>query len=290
MLGHKLAQIYKDRFETWATVRSASTNFSQLGIFNPNRLLGGVDAFRFDSIIHAVEQVHPEIVINCIGIIKQSPAIQDTLGAIQTNSMLPQRLAILCQLARARLIHISTDCVFSGRKGNYTEDDVSDAEDSYGRTKFLGEVTKSGCLTLRTSIIGRELNSSFGLVEWFLSQRGGRVKGFTKAIYTGFTTQALATVIESLIVNYPELEGVYNVSSNPITKYDLLRIMNDAFKTNIAIDTDDNVTIDRSLDSSRFRNETGFKPKEWQEMINKMVEDPSPYERWRAFLGSPLQK
>ena len=289
MLGHKLAQIYKDRFETWVTVRSSGANLSQLGIFDPRRLLAAVDASQFDSIIKAVEHVHPEVVINCIGIIKQSPAIQDTLAAIEVNSILPQKLAILCQGAKARLIHISTDCVFSGRKGNYTEDDVSDAEDSYGRTKFLGEVTKSGCLTLRTSIIGRELNTSFGLVEWFLGQRGRRVKGFTKAIYTGFTTAELATIIESLIANHPKLEGIYNVSSNPVTKYDLLRIMNDSFRTNITIEPEDNVAIDRSLDSSRFRNETGFKPKEWQEMIYDMVEDPSPYERWRT-LGIPAQR
>jgi dTDP-4-dehydrorhamnose reductase len=290
MLGHKLAQIYKDRFETWVTVRSAGTNLSQLGIVDPKRLLAGVDASRFDSLIQAVEHVHPEVVINCIGVIKQSPAIQDTLTAIEVNSIFPQRLATLCQVANARLIHISTDCVFSGRKGNYTEDDVSDAEDSYGRTKFLGEVAKSGCLTFRTSIIGRELNTSFGLVEWFLGQRDRRVKGFTKAIYTGFTTAGLATIIESVIVNHPKLEGVYNVSSNPVTKYDLLRILNHAFKTNITIEPDDSVVIDRSLDSSRFRNETEFKPKEWQEMINEMVQDPSPYERWRRTLCDPAQR
>ena len=287
MLGHKLAQIYKNRFETWVTVRSAGTTLSQLGILDPKRLLTGVDASRFDSIIQAVELVHPEVVINCIGVIKQSPAIHDTLAAIEVNSILPQRLAILCQVANARLIHISTDCVFSGHKGNYTEDDVSDAEDLYGRTKFLGEVAKSDCLTIRTSIIGRELNTSFGLVEWFLGQRDGRVKGFTKAIYTGFTTAELATIIESVIVNHPKLEGVYNVSSNPITKYDLLCILNDAFKTNIAIDHDDNAVIDRSLDSSRFRNNTGFNPKEWQEMINDMIHDPSPYEHWRRILADP---
>jgi dTDP-4-dehydrorhamnose reductase len=239
MLGHKLAQMYRDQFETWTTIRSSNAKLSLLNICDPDRLVTGVDAFRFDSVSETVERVDPDVVINCIGVIKQAPAIRGILGTIETNSIFPQRLATLCRLAKVKLIHISTDCVFSGRKGNYSEDDVSDAEDLYGRTKFLGEVNKPGCLTLRTSIIGRELNSSFGLVEWFLSHRGGQVKGYTKAIYTGFTTKALATILENVIVNHPSLEGIYNVSSDPITKYDLLRMMNGSFETNITIEADE---------------------------------------------------
>ena len=284
MLGHKLAQMYRDRFETWTTIRSSNAGLSHLNIYDPDRLVTGIDAFRFDSVSETVERVDPDVVINCIGVIKQAPAIRDILGTIEANSIFPQRLATLCRLARVKLIHISTDCVFSGRKGNYSEDDVSDAEDLYGRTKFLGEVNKPGCLTLRTSIIGRELDSSFGLVEWFLSHRGEQVKGYTKAIYTGFTTKALASVIENVIVNHTSLEGVYNVSSDPITKYDLLRMMDESFETNMAIEADDSVVVDRSLDSSKFRNETGFKPDEWKKMLNEMRMDLDTYERWRATL------
>ncbi len=285
MLGHKLSQIYSNRFETWVTTHSAGTDIAKLGICDSKRLLNGVDALRFDTVTRAVRDAHPDVILNCIGIIKQSPHIQDVVETIELNSVFPHKLALLCQAAHARLIHISTDCVFSGRKGMYTENDISDAEDLYGRTKFLGEVQSSGCLTLRTSIIGRELNSTYGFLEWFLSQRKGRVKGYMGAIYSGFTTQTLAVIIEDLLLNHPSIEGLYNVSSEPITKYELLRLLKQAYKKGTTIDVDEQVRVDRSLDSTRFRADTGFSPKTWPEMITKMANDSTPYEEWRRILN-----
>lgn len=281
MLGHKLCQIYRDRFDTWATLRGDPRTLHRYGLLAPDRLLAGVDADNFDSIVRALGVVRPDVVINCIGIIKQLPTAKDPIVSLEINSLFPHRLANLCQAAGARLFHISTDCVFSGRKGMYTEDDSSDAEDLYGRTKFLGEVAGPGSLTLRTSIIGRELQTTSGLVEWFLSNGGGRVRGYSRAIYSGFTTQALARIIADLIEHFPQLTGLYQVSSEPINKYDLLGLLRTSFDLPVEIEAYADFQLDRSLDSSRFRAATGFVPPMWPLMIEELASDRAHYAQWR---------
>lgn len=281
MLGHKLCQLYRDRFDTWTTVRSSYRDYARYGLFDPEKTVGGVDASDFDSVVRTVAELQPDAVINCIGIIKQLKAAKDPIISLSINALFPHRLANLCRAGKARLIHISTDCVFSGRKGMATEADVSDAEDLYGRTKFLGEVEASGCLTLRTSIIGRELNSATGLIEWFLGQRGRKVRGFTGAVYTGFTTIALAQIIAHVLEKHPSLSGLYQVSSDPINKCELLGLVNKTYGLNIEIEPDATFQCDRSLDSSRFRQSTGFQPAAWPTMIEEMFRDPTPYQDWR---------
>lgn len=285
MLGHKLWQVYRNRFDTWATVRASYRTYARYDLFDPQRLLGDVDAFNFDTVVQALATVRPDVVINCIGIIKQVSAAKDPFISLTLNSLFPHKLANLCRAAGARLIHISTDCVFSGSKGMYSEDDISDAEDLYGRTKFLGEVDAPGCLTLRTSIIGRELQTTNGLVEWFLSNQGGRVRGYNRAIYSGFTTLAISDIIANVIEHHPELSGVYHVSSAPINKYDLLCLLRDAYGMQVEIEPYPDVQIDRSLDSNHFRVATGFAPPTWPNMIQAMAEDPTPYNEWRATNG-----
>lgn len=281
MLGHKLWQAYKDRFDTWITLRSGFRDYASYNLFNPQRMVTAVDAFDFDTVVRALVQAQPDVVINCIGIIKQLPTAKDPIISLTVNSLFPHRLANLCQAAGARLIQVSTDCVFSGHKGMYTEADVSDAEDLYGRTKFLGEVDGPDCLTLRTSIIGREMHTTSGLVEWFLSNRGGQVRGYTQAIYSGFTTLALTRIIADVLEQQPHLHGVFQVSSEPINKYDLLCQLRDAFDLPIEIEPYSAVQIDRSLDSHHFRTTTGFAPPSWPDMIQEMAADPTPYEQWR---------
>jgi dTDP-4-dehydrorhamnose reductase len=210
MLGHKLWQSYRDRFDTWVTVRADYHDCARFNLFDPRRTAGGVEAFDFDSVVRVLAGVQPQVVINCIGIIKQLPTAHDPIISLTVNSLFPHRLANLCQAGHARLIHISTDCVFNGRTGQYTEDDVSDAEDLYGRSKYLGEVRAPDCLTLRTSIIGRELQTSSGLVELFLSRRGQAVKGYRQAIYSGFTT-----LPARIIANAIERQNQRHVSSRP---------------------------------------------------------------------------
>jgi dTDP-4-dehydrorhamnose reductase len=282
MLGHKLWQVYRERFETWGTVRSSYAAYAKYDLFEPERLLSGVDALNLDTVVAALAEVQPDVVVNCIGIIKQLPTAKDPIISLSVNSLFPHRLASLCQVAGARLIHISTDCVFSGRRGMYDEEDVTDAEDLYGRTKLLGEVNSAGCLTLRTSIIGRELGTCSGLVEWFLSNQGGMVRGFSRAIYSGFTTLALARVIAGVLEHHPTLSGLYHVSSEPIDKYHLLRLLRDAYDLPIDIEPYPEVQIDRSLDSSRFRALTGFQPPAWPDMLRQMAEDATPYYKWRT--------
>lgn len=282
MLGHKLYQRYRQRFDVYATVRSSYAAYQHYGIFDADRIIGGTDATNFSSIVRAVAQVEPDAIINCIGIIKQLKAGKDPLPSIQLNALFPHQLADLSRAANARLIHISTDCVFKGLGSMYTEDSPSDAEDLYGRTKYLGEVDGPGVLTIRTSIIGRELNSQSGLIEWFLSNPpGSMVRGFQKAIFSGFTTIRLAEIIADVLENHPELHGLYQVSSEPINKYDLLMLVRDAFEVNITIEPDTAVQIDRSLDSSKFRTATGFEPPAWSTMITEMAQDPTPYEQWK---------
>jgi dTDP-4-dehydrorhamnose reductase len=281
MLGHKLCQVLAHRFDVWATVRGAAKDYRRFGIFDEARLLGGVDALNFDTIVDAARVVRPQVIINAVGVIKQLPTAKDPIVALTINSILPHRLAALGRDLGARLITMSTDCIFNGRRGNYTEADVSDAEDLYGRSKFLGEVSAEGCLTLRTSIIGRELDSAHSLVEWFLSNRGGSVRGFRRAIYSGLPTITMAHLIGDLIAHHPELSGVYQVSSDPINKYDLLGLIRDAYRVEIEIEPDDDFVLDRSLDSTRFREATGYAPPTWHALVNEMAADATPYEEIR---------
>ena len=274
MLGHVLfMQLFLQKnLDVYATARTSSG----LSLwFRPDlveNIRVGVDADNFDTVIRAFASIQPDIVINCIGLIKQLPIASDPLSAIIINSLLPHRISIICRSVGARMIHISTDCVFDGKKGNYTENDSSNADDLYGRSKFLGEVAYSPhCFTLRTSIIGHELKGKLGLIEWFLAQKG-EINGFTHAIYSGFPTVELAKIITDYILPNKDLNGVYHVSSDPISKYDLLKLVAERYGRKIEIIPYDEFQQDRSLDSSVFRRITGYTPPSWSELIDKMYQ------------------
>jgi dTDP-4-dehydrorhamnose reductase len=254
-------------------LRSGFKRYERFNLFNQERTIEGVDVTDFDSLSRVFAMVKPDVVVNAVGVIKQLKEAKDPITSLTINSLLPHRLALFCQAMNARLISMSTDCVFDGRKGNYTEEDVANAEDLYGRTKFLGEVTGENCLTLRTSIIGRELETLHSLVEWFLSNRGGKVRGFTKAIYTGFPTIVMANIIADVIENHENLSGLYHVASEPINKYDLLLLLRDAYKVDIEIEPFDDFVLDRSLNANKFNEATGFKPQPWTDLINEMAKD-----------------
>ena len=271
MLGHALflGLAARENLEVYATVRSREEAQRWFAPELDNRCLDNVDAFDFDTLIKAIGEVRPDVVINAIGIIKQSSLAQDPLTAININSLFPHRLAAACRVAQARLIHFSTDCVFSGAKGNYKEDDVPDARDLYGRSKLLGEVAGPLSLTIRTSIIGHELKSKRGLIEWFLAQEDS-VRGFTQAIFSGFPTVAMAGIIADHILPDPSLQGIYHVSSPPISKYDLLTLVAEVYGKKIDIRPDEKVRLDRSLDSTAFRQKAGYHPPAWPVMIEEM--------------------
>ncbi len=271
MLGHRLAVDLRREFEIWTTVRGPVQRYQALGLFDTARTFGGIDVLDFDSVTEVVARVRPDAVINCVGIIKQLAAANDPFLSISINSLLPHRLHRLCRAAGARLIHFSTDCVFRGTKGGYTEDDPSDALDLYGRSKFLGETGGEGALTIRSSIIGPELDSASGLLEWFLSQRGKRVSGYRRAIFSGFTTHEMARIVRTVLAEHPALAGTLQVSSEPISKYDLLQLVRRSYDLDVEIVPDQTVQIDRSLDSTRFRRLTGYAPPSWPEMIEEMA-------------------
>ena len=271
MLGSTVFKMFfsSQDHQVWGTLRSKN-NMRYFNDVMRQKLLYNVDVLDNDSLVAVMAEVKPDIVINCVGLIKQFSDANDPLLSLPLNAMFPHRLAKLCSLISARLIHISTDCVFNGNKGMYTENDISDAEDLYGKSKYIGELHDfSNAITLRTSIIGHELNSHTSLVDWFLSQTG-QVKGYKKAIFSGLPTGELARVIKDYVIPSTNLQGLYHVSVDPIDKFTLLNIIADRYGKEIDIEADELVQIDRSLDSSKFQQETGYKPPQWHQLIEQM--------------------
>lgn len=271
MLGSAVFKTLSAHHDVFGTARGISAKS-----FFPDtlqqKMIVGVDVLDQDALVNLLADVKPDVVINCVGLIKQLPNAKDPLVALPINAIFPHRLARLCGLQGSRLIHISTDCVFSGEKGMYLESDESDAKDLYGKSKYIGELQDySHCVTLRTSIIGHELNSNASLVDWFLSQEG-QVSGFTKAIFSGLPTAELARVINDFVLPNTDLSGLYHVSAEPIDKCALLKLVKGVYGKKIDIVADDAVVINRSLDSTRFRTETGYSPKSWPDLIQFMYD------------------
>lgn len=270
MLGNAVLRVFSQSagFKVTGSVRSANA-LHLLPAALRGCVVSGVDVDNIDNLMQLFAAQRPDVVINCVGLVKQLAAADDPLSAIPVNALLPHRLARLCALAQARLIHMSTDCVFSGSKGGYTEADASDAQDLYGRSKYLGEVDYPHAITLRTSIIGHELGSAHGLVGWFLAQQAG-VKGYTGAIFSGLPTVELARVMRDVVIPQPALHGVYHVSADPISKYALLQLVAQAYGKSTTITPDNRISIDRSLDSGRFRAATGYVAPGWPALVSTM--------------------
>jgi len=269
--------------ETWAAFREDPAWFVQYDFIAQERALGGIRAEDTASVRGALATVQPDVVINCIGIVKQRDEAKQAIPSIQVNALFPHQLADLCLGHDTRLVQISTDCVFSGFRGKYTEADVPDPVDLYGRTKLLGELQRPNCLTLRTSIIGWQLNTFSSLLSWFSQQRGQRIKGYQQAIYSGFSTHVLAGLISDLIETRPDLTGLYQVASEPISKYDLLVALRDKLGwDDIEIEPDDNFYCDRSLVGTRFSTATGWKAPTWEEMLTGLAEEWPAYQGWYA--------
>jgi dTDP-4-dehydrorhamnose reductase len=273
MLGHKLFMRLSqyDTLDVYATVRNTDHLHEWFGQL-VDKIHPNVDADNFDSIIQVFGLVRPDVVVNCIGIIKQLHTSTDPLIAISMNALLPHKIANLCRASGTRMIGISTDCVFDGEKGNYSEKDPSNASDLYGRTKFLGEVDYPHCITLRTSIIGHELKGKYGLIEWFMARKE-KINGFTKVIYSGFPTLELSDIIARYVLPNPDIHGVYQVSAAPISKYDLLKMTARRYKKGIEIRPVAEPYIDRSLNSDRFRKAVGYNPPGWETLVDRMAED-----------------
>ena len=273
MLGSTLFRIFNadPKIDCFGTIRDAGG----LKYFSPDQQKSIIPNIHFEGengLLSAFASARPEIVINCIGIIKQLPLAKNHLESLAINSLLPHRIAKYWSMTGAKLVHFSTDCVFSGRKGNYTEKDFPDANDLYGRTKFLGEVDYENAITLRTSIIGHELSSSKSLIDWFLNQ-SVIIKGYRKAIFSGLPTTEIARVVKSYVLSNQDLHGLYHLSVDPISKHELLRLVAQVYCKEIEIVPDDEVVIDRSLNSDRFRIDTGYEARPWIDMIKDMHRD-----------------
>jgi dTDP-4-dehydrorhamnose reductase len=284
MLGHKMFQRLVARFpDTACTIRGRLDDpfFSKIDLFRSGRVLQQVDAMDLSSLGHLLSSLEPAYVVNCVGIIKQRSEASQAIPSITLNALLPHMLVEMTRGWGGRVIHVSTDCVFSGKRGRYTEDDPSDAEDLYGKTKYLGELTAENGLTLRTSIIGRELASFGSLLEWFLSQQGKRVRGFTRVLYSGVTTNYLSGLVGDIIADSLDLVGLYQVTSPTLSKHDLLCRLRDAYGMAVDIVPDDSEVSDRSLVGDRFIAATGYRQPSWPELIEQLVGDPTPYDQWR---------
>ncbi|TGK51910.1 SDR family oxidoreductase [Leptospira kanakyensis] len=266
--------------EVFGTLRQSKQTESITNFFpNSKNLIYNIDVLNTDHLNQVITQIRPDVIINCVGIIKQLNISIDPLYVLPINSLLPHRLAELAFRVGARLVHISTDCVFDGKVGNYKETDKANADDLYGKSKELGEIKdKPNVITLRTSLIGHELQSNHSLVDWFLTQSIA-VRGFKKAIFSGLTTVEMAKVIQKYILPNPKLSGLFHLSVEPISKFDLLQLIKEEYEKNIEIIPDWETSIDRSLDSSKFREITGYEPGKWRQMIFEMK---SYYDKYKG--------
>lgn len=280
MLGHKVFQTAASRFpETWGTLRGNLADYPLRGMkeFSSSRIVEGCEVTDLASVSAVLDQLRPNVVVNCVGVIKQRPAAYDSIASITINSLLPHWLALKLDEWGGRLVHVSTDCVFDGIRGCYTEDDAPNARDLYGRTKALGEVDSPNSLTLRTSIIGRELRAHKSLLDWFLAQNHRTVSGYQQAWWSGVTTNHLADLIVSLIDDHPDLSGLYQVSSGRMSKYDLLTMVRDAYDLDITIEPDRSYVLDRSLDGEKLKAAIGYECPTWSQLLSRLVADPTPY-------------
>jgi dTDP-4-dehydrorhamnose reductase len=285
MLGHKMFQTLRERFaDTYVCVRESPDRLRGIDLFKEHTI-PGFDATDFASVAALLEKHRPEFVINCVGVIKQRSEAHAFIPSLTINSLFPHQLAEATDALKGRLIHFSTDCVFSGKRGHYLEADPSDAEDLYGKSKFLGEVTAPNTLTLRTSMIGRELKHFGSLLEWFLRQKSNRVEGYEHALYSGLTTNILSRVVSDIIEDHPQLSGVYQVTGHTISKFDLLTLIQKRFKLMVEVVPDEMVFCDRSMSGEKFKQATGFVAPPWPNLIDELAKDPTPYDKWSAALA-----
>ena len=272
MLGHQLWRGLHAQHDTWVTLRRPVADFTAHNLFDEAKAIQVDDITADTALDQVLGQAKPDAVINCVGLIKQHDEASDEALAMRVNAEFPHRLAKRCGETGARLIHFSTDCVFAGTRGNYTEDDPADATDLYGQSKHRGEVTGPQCVTLRTSVIGHELGTNLALLDWFISQRSQTVNGFKKAIYSGFTTLEMARIIERILTRHPRLSGMWHVASEPISKFDLLQLCREKLGWKGVIEPNDEFVCDRSLNGDRFNEATGYDPPGWKAMISELAQ------------------
>lgn len=274
MIGHKMYQVLSNNYaDTWVLFKKNIEQVSFSEIFNKHKVIDNFDLVQFDKLNTILDNLSPDVIINAAGITIRRGINENKYKSILVNSALPHLLDNWTNYNHKRLIHFSTDCVFSGKKGFYTESSLTDAEDTYGRTKALGEVISQNSLTLRGSMIGRELENKTELLEWFLNQNENTVKGFANVIYSGITTIRMANYVHKIIRDFPNMHGIYNVSSNSITKYDLVNLFNSFFKKGTSIIPDSSYTSNKDLDSTKFYKDIGLIKPNWEDLVEELLVD-----------------
>lgn len=278
MIGHVVwRELSRRSVDVWATLRGRRDTSLGAGQFANCQVLENFDAATPEPALDLLSSLAPTVIVNCIGITKRKPEASDVRPMYAVNALFPHLLARWASHHGARVIHFSTDCVFAGESGRYTERSVMTATDLYGQTKFFGELNYGHCLTLRSSMIGRELHGRTELLEWFLSQEGKTIAGFTKAIYSGLTVMQMSRIVSSLIVDHPALSGVWQVAGPVISKYELLNQCREAFGVDILIRADDTFVCDRTLDAGPFAEITGITVPSWRHMLAELAADRFPY-------------
>lgn len=267
MIGHKMAQSLS-HFDPYLNSRSHS-NYLQEHF--PNSTLFNFD-FLNQNIEDLLEKTLPDYIINAVGITTRRGST-DNKETNLLNSQLPKKIDFWCEENQKKQIHFSTDCVFSGDKGNYNDLDLPDAKDDYGKSKGDGEINSNSTLTIRSSVIGREIYNKTELLEWVISNKNKKIKGFDNAVYSGVTSLWMSKTVNEIIKNYPDLYGIYNISTPPISKYDLIAKINIYFKLNIELERDSSYYSNKSLNSDRFFTETNFTKPNWDEMLNDLYLD-----------------
>jgi dTDP-4-dehydrorhamnose reductase len=288
MLGHKVFQhLGASGHQVLGTMRGdrATSVLARIPLFAGNNVVWNVDAMNWARLEHLLTTQRPDVVVNAAGVIKQRSQPRLTIQSVQVNGLMPHLVAEAIAPWNGRLIHISTDCVFSGNRGRYRETDVQDADDVYGKSKSLGEVVdRRNAVTLRTSMIGRELQHHQSLLDWLLSQNHRPVQGYARVIYSGSTTIELAKVIDLVIREHPSLHGLYHVVTGAISKDALLRVLIDAYRLDIEVTSVDTPVSDRSLIGERFRAATGYVAPPWPQLAAALAADPTPYAEWLSLI------
>lgn len=269
MIGHKMAQT----FAKYPIDLGLNSRYNSKFI---RKIFPKASIFEYDLNKKKIEQLlnyyNPEFIINAVGITIRRGACGDQ-KTNYINAILPREIDTWCMSNNKKQIHFSTDCVFSGKKGNYSDFDLTDADDSYGKTKGLGEINSDNTLTIRSSMIGRELFNNTELLEWVVKHKNQKINGFDNAVYSGVTTLWMSKTVYKIIKNLPKLSGIWNVSSRPISKYELIKKINDQFMLNIDIVRDSSFYSNKSLNSNRFFSETNFEIPNWDDMLSELYRD-----------------
>ncbi len=273
LIGYNIFRnlIKSKEFNIFLLVRSKKNINNFYRSFHFDKLIE-LKEFKNTSLLESfLKELKPSIVLNCAGITKHSPNIKNISEVLYINSIFPRNLSEICSALKIRLIHLSSDCIFSGSSGMYKDKSFPDANDLYGISKALGEIDKENHLTIRTSTIGHEAQTSYGLLNWFLKQK--ECKGYKNAIFSGPTTLELSKILKDLIIPNQHLSGVLNISSDPIDKYSLLKLIKDTYSLDTVINKCSEVRINRSLNSEKFRTMTNYSVKSWGNMIREMYLD-----------------